>query len=135
VTEYYVDAMYYIALVNPRDTFHRRAHELTVAIKEEPKITSEPILTELLDHFSTKGSYFRIVAHDLVDAIRNDPTTSIVSQTPELWHAGLELYRHRPDKGYSHIDCMSMEICKARKIKQVLTHDHHFAQEGFEILL
>ena len=49
--------------------------------------------------------------------------------------AGLELYRRRPDKGYSLTDTMSMVICREHDIEQVLTHDRHFAQEGFEILL
>jgi hypothetical protein len=30
---------------------------------------------------------------------------------------------------------MSMEICRERGITSVLTHDRHFAQEGFEVLL
>jgi predicted nucleic acid-binding protein len=48
---------------------------------------------------------------------------------------GLDLYERRGDKAYSLTDCMSMEICRERRIKRVLTHDHHFTQEGFEILL
>lgn len=59
----------------------------------------------------------------------------MIRQTPELFDAGLELYHRRPDKGYSLTDCMSMAICTEQKIEQVLTHDRHFAQEGFEILL
>ncbi len=38
-------------------------------------------------------------------------------------------------KEYSFIDCISMAAMKERKIFQILTNDHHFAQEGFEILM
>jgi hypothetical protein len=28
-----------------------------------------------------------------------------------------------------------MLVCEDRQIRRVLTHDHHFAQAGFEVLL
>ncbi len=43
--------------------------------------------------------------------------------------------RPRLDKEYSLTDCMGMVICREYGITDVLTHDHHFAQEGFTILL
>ena len=58
------------------------------------------------------------------------------------WHlahqtflAGLALYKARPDKGYSLIDCISMETMRQEGTTEVLTHDSHFTQEGFTILL
>lgn len=36
---------------------------------------------------------------------------------------------------YSHTDCLSMLIKRERGITDVLTHDAHFTQEGFHILL
>jgi len=48
---------------------------------------------------------------------------------------GLELYASRLDKGYSLTDCISMNICREFDITEILTHDHHFEQEGFRILL
>ena len=71
----------------------------------------------------------------LVDTLYGDSRTMVVPQTHSLFRAGLELYRRRPDKGYSLTDCMSMAICTEQQIEQVLTHDRHFEQEGFEILL
>lgn len=56
-------------------------------------------------------------------------------QTPELFDEAFELYRRRADKGYSLTDCMSMNICRDMDIAEVLTHDRHFAQEGFAALL
>ncbi len=45
------------------------------------------------------------------------------------------LQRSRLDKGYSLTDCISMNVCRKLGIKEILTHDRHFEQEGFEILL
>ena len=81
------------------------------------------------------GSPARRRAVDLVETLYDDSRTVVIPQTHSLFQAGLNLYRRRPDKGYSLTDCMSMAICMEQRIEQVLTHDRHFAQEGFEILL
>ena len=36
---------------------------------------------------------------------------------------------------YSLTDCISMETMRAEGIREILTHDNHFTQEGFTILL
>ena len=46
----------------------------------------------------------------------------------------LSLYERRPDKGYSLTDCRSMLLMRQRGLTDILTHDHHFTQEGFTIL-
>src|SRR5207248_4169961 len=74
-------------------------------------------------------------AVQLLDNARRDPATTIVRQTPELFDRALDLYRRRPDKGYSLIDCMSMVVCGDLGITDVLTRDAHFEQEGFRRLL
>jgi predicted nucleic acid-binding protein len=48
---------------------------------------------------------------------------------------GLTLYESRPDKSYSLTDCIAMNVMRKRGITDVLTHDAHFTQEGFHILL
>jgi len=46
----------------------------------------------------------------------------------------LALYRNRPDKGYSMIDCISMQTMRREGLTDVLTNDRHFEQEGFRAL-
>ena len=53
----------------------------------------------------------------------------------DLFFEGLALYGSRLDKGYSLTDCISMNAMRERGITDVLTHDDHFTQEGFNILL
>lgn len=71
----------------------------------------------------------------LVEATLRNPSFEIIRQTPELFDAAFQLYRERPDKGYSLTDCMSMVICAEHDISDVFTHDHHFKQEGLRPLL
>jgi len=49
--------------------------------------------------------------------------------------AGLRLYEQRNDKGYSLVDCISMTTMRRYAILEVLTNDHHFMQEGFNVAL
>jgi uncharacterized protein len=52
----------------------------------------------------------------------------------EAFHAGLELYRDRPDKQYGLTDCISMQTMRRERLTEVLTNDGHFEQEGFRAL-
>ena len=45
--------------------------------------------------------------------------------------AAITLYAQRPDKGYSLTDYISMQMMRELGLFDILTHDHHFAQEGF----
>ena len=58
----------------------------------------------------------------------------VVPQSRESFLEGLELYRARPDKGYSLTDCISMQTMRREGLTDVLTNDRHFEQEGFRAL-
>ena len=47
----------------------------------------------------------------------------------------MALFAGRADKQYSLTDCLSMQVMREMGISEVLTHDQHFTQEGFIILL
>ncbi|MDB9313494.1 hypothetical protein PN462_10325 [Spirulina sp. CS-785/01] len=63
-----------------------------------------------------------------------EPTIKVIAYTPEIRELGLDLYGKRLDKGYSLTDCISMIVMQQMTIAEVLTHDRHFAQEGFTLL-
>ena len=59
----------------------------------------------------------------------------VIEQTHQSFLSGFSLYEQRMDKGYSLTDCISMQTMCNLEIQEVLTHDKHFTQEGFTILL
>lgn len=59
----------------------------------------------------------------------------VISCRHEKVLEAIDLYKARPDKGYSVTDCISMLVMGDFGITEVLTHDDHFRQEGFSILL
>ncbi|WP_342752282.1 hypothetical protein [Aphanothece hegewaldii] len=71
----------------------------------------------------------------ITNDILEDSKIEVVPITHDLFLSSLTLYEHRPDKGYSMVDCISMIVMRNRNLSEVLTHDKHFTQEGFSILL
>lgn len=134
----FIDAVHYIALLSRRDAFHEKAlsvHKQLASQQDTSFVTTDAVFVEVLAYFSEGGSFARRRAVDLVDRARSDRRTTVLPQTRALFDAGLDLYRRRLDKGYSLTDCMSMAVCRQRRITRVLTHDDHFAQERLQPLL
>jgi predicted nucleic acid-binding protein len=134
----FVDTAHYVALLNEHDRVHDEALACAEELERAPDIeftTSEAILMEVLTFVSRLGPYFRARAVDLVDELLSAPGIHVVPVSHELFAEGLRLYRSRPDKTYSIVDCMSMVICRSRGADEVLTTDEDFVREGFRILL
>ena len=53
----------------------------------------------------------------------------VIPESRESFRAGLQLYRDRPDKGYSPVDCISMQTMRREGLTEVLTNDGHFEQK------
>jgi predicted nucleic acid-binding protein len=97
-------------------------------------VTTDEVLTEVLNWFSRSGPHWRRESTSLIYDLRSDPDVDVLPQTRADYDASLALYEARPDKEYSLTDCRSMLALRALGVSEVLTNDHHFTQEGFTIL-
>lgn len=132
----FADTCYWIALLNPRDQLHAKAINVSRRPGGDDAIaTTDEVLAEFLNYFGTRGTFFRSAAIRLVERMQQDPMIRIVPQDHEGFANGFQLYRSRPDKGYSLTDCISMEFIRGQGINDVLSNDEHFSQEGFCCLL
>ena len=131
----FVDTLYLVALFNPRDQWHQRAIDTSKLLIETKLITTEEVLVELLNFFSEYGEKARHGAVLHAEGILAGTNMEVVPQSHESFMAGLTLYKARPDKGYSLTDCISMNVMREHDVREVLTHDEHFRQEGFTVLL
>jgi predicted nucleic acid-binding protein len=131
----FADAGYWIALLNPRDNLHAKAREVSIALGEFRIVTSEMVLTEVLNAFASRGELLRRAVCTLVDNIQRDMTTKIVSMTSVGFDEGMDLYLRRADKTWGLTDCTSFVIMKRDKIKTALSGDRDFQQAGFKALL
>src|SRR5436190_24131242 len=135
MTHIFVDTLYWIALFNPRDQWHTAAVQAEGAARGSHFVTTESVLAEVLNYFSGYGPDARRKTCDFINDILADESVETLSQTHDEFLAGVTLYGARLDKSYSLTDCVSMNVMRERGISDVLTHDEHFAQEGFRNLL
>jgi uncharacterized protein len=131
----FVDTLYFVALFNPRDQWHERAIAASKLIGDTKLITTEDVLVELLNFFSEYGAKARLGAVSQAEGILSNSNIEVAPLSHEAFIAGLALYKARPDKGYSLTVCISMHAMRERQISDILTHDDHFRQEGFTVLL
>jgi predicted nucleic acid-binding protein len=131
----FLDTSYLQALADERDDLHHKAIAVSESKGVYTGVTTEMVLTELLNAFSNRGEYLRQVAIDIVQTLRGDPNIEIIPQTAEQFENAISFYQQRLDKGYSLTDCASMLIMKERGLREIMTYDRHFTQEGFSALL
>ena len=135
MNDIFVDTLHLVALVNPKDQWHQKSVEVETATRNADLITTEDILTEFLNFYAEHGEFMRMKVSAFVREILLDVRVKVITRNSETLLNALELYESRLDKGYSLTDCISMNVCRELGITEILTHDHHFEQEGFKILL
>jgi uncharacterized protein len=79
----FVDAVYWIALLSPRDDLHEQTVLLSRSLESDQTrlITTEMVLTELLNAFAEREATLRRAAAELVFRLRQDVNVRIVPQT------------------------------------------------------
>ena len=128
----FADTVYFLALLNPTDQYHRQARALS-GQPPGPLLTTEFILTEVGDGLSRPENRVRF-AH-LLRLLRAQMDVQIIPASSELFLQGCELHAQRPDKEWSLTDCTSFVVMKERGLEDALTADHHFEQAGFRVLI
>jgi predicted nucleic acid-binding protein len=129
----FADTFYWLALARPRDPWNAAVSQWAGAHPSASIFTTDEVLTEFLNALAGTGPLGRAYAATTVHDIRNDPRVKVWPQSRAEFDAALALYESRPDKGYSLTDCRSILAARNNGIIEVLTHDHHFTQEGFTI--
>ena len=130
----FAETFYWIAIIDSRDQWHERARVVSVSAGEDQILTTDEVLIETLNFFSERGEILRQSALRISHAILRNTNVVVVPQSRETFLSGCALYEARSDKGYSLTDCISMSTMRERGMTEALTHDHHFEQEGFNIL-
>ncbi len=131
----FVDTLYWIAMTNRKDQWHQAAEKASRTLRGCHLVTTEEVLTEVLNALCEGGRVFRQDVVALVRDLHADPAVTVHPQSRQTFLSGLSLYEARPDKEYSLTDCISMEAMRREGITEIMTHDNHFTQEGFTILL
>jgi uncharacterized protein len=134
-TEFFLDAVYAIALSSVDDQFHQDALVLAdhVEAAKTRLVTTQAVVLEIGNALSKHR--YRTSAVKLVAAILADPNVEIVPLSDELFRRAFRLYSDRSDKEWGLTDCISFVVMSDRGIREALTADEHFEQAGFRPLL
>lgn len=129
---YFADTWLFIAGLDRFDKHHLQASRLWSGTRNDLIVTHDGVFTELLALFVGGGAQARLKA---VEAVRRSFLYyEVLAVDRTLFRRGLERYAARPDKEYSHVDCMSMIVMEDFGITHILTNDHHFEQAGFTLV-
>ena len=128
----FIDASYYIAVLNTRDQYAAMAAVVAHDYLQQT-VTTALVVTEVCNALSDPR--FRQRVCKLIAALDSTSQTDLVYPDESLWNRSIALYASRADKSWSLTDCMSFLVMQDRGLTEALTADRHFEQAGFTILL
>ena len=131
----FVDTGLLVALLDPEDDLRESALALSRewAGSAPAFATTDAVLIEFGNFFCR--THLRRDAIEYVGKLRVSRGWTIWPITPALLIRAERRYARHDDKHWSMTDCLSMEAMLERKVKDVATHDRHFAQAGFRVLM
>ena len=131
----FADTHWWIATTNPRDQWALGARRLRRELGEVTVVTTDEVMVEFVGYMCGLGPLLRRKASQVLRSTLDDPLVRVDRQSRQSLLAGLARFDRRPDKGYSLVDCISMNLMEELGIREALTGDHHFEQEGFVALM
>jgi len=108
-----------------------RALEFSRSRPPDQIVTTDEVLSEYLTFFSGMTPSVRRKAGDNAAALLRNPRVKVMPQSRDSFLAGIELYRARPDKGYSLTDCISMITMRREGLTEALTNDRISSRKVF----
>jgi predicted nucleic acid-binding protein len=132
VNQVFADTFYFLALIDRRDTHHRRVMDFATSFRGS-LVTTRWVLVEVANALG--ASPVRGATARLVRRVEHDASFRVIKNSDSLYERGLALFDARPDKEWSLTDCISFVVMEDEGLSDVLTGDRHFGQAGFNPLL
>ena len=142
-SQIFLDTLFVVALINPRDQYHAKASELAAKYESHPLLVTDAVLLEIGNGLARKLAQCRArlkknykqEAIEVIEDFLDSEEVEIIRLTPELFQRAFELYKKYNDKDWGLIDCISFVVMTDRRVTEALTFDQHFQQGGFKALM
>ncbi len=128
----FVDTLFVVALINPRDQYHAKAGELAAKYEDNPLLVTDAVLLEIGNGLARN---YKQEAIDVIEDFLDSEEVQIVRLTTELFERAFDLYKKYEDKDWGLIDCISFIAMKDAGVTEALTFDQDFEQAGFKALM
>ena len=126
---------YWVASITPGDSWYVPPLQAGAAWGPAHLVTTEDVFVEFLSAAAGRGADLRQEVMKTVRAILANVHVTVRPQRHESFVRGLDDDASRADKAYSLVECMSMNSMRQMGPTEVQTHDHHFTQEGFTMVI
>jgi predicted nucleic acid-binding protein len=121
-----------VALINQRDEHHVEATAISPRFVGRPLLTTDAVLVEIGNALARN---FKVQAAAVIEFFQRAANIDVITTTPAVFSAAFSLYQTHSDKSWGMTDCISFVAMRQAAIQDVLTHDRHFTQAGFNTLL
>lgn len=131
----FVDSSAWIALLDQRDGYHRRALAFQRELARGAHgrlVTTDYVLDEAVTYLRQRGPA-RLV-REFRSIVSGSESVQVVWTTPDRFWAAWDTLLGRPDKRWSLTDCLSFVTMQALEIRLAFGFDSDFRQAGFELL-
>ena len=130
----FVDTSAWLALLNRKDQYHRRANDCwrALAAGKQKLMTSNLVLSETLTLVGRRVSYE--FSADQAELLYGMSLLTVLRPGYEQEMAALMMMRKYADQGVSFADCVSFALMKRGVIPAAFTFDRHFAMAGFQLV-
>src|SRR2546428_10724474 len=118
MSQVFGDSDYWIALLHPNEQLHSKATDCSKRLGRKGVLTTEMVMTEVLNYYSNQGPRLREAAAAWAENLPNEPKVMVVPQSDAQFRRAVEFYRQRRDKEWSLTDCASMLVMKEEKIRE-----------------
>jgi uncharacterized protein len=129
----FIDADAFIGFVSPKDAHHEHAKKLFEKIKD----TDESFVTswDVVDEAITKISYQvgKANAQKFLEFLGTSKI-NIEYPSPAFFSSVMGVFTHQTSAHISWTDCVNMVIAKNLGITTFFSFDHHYEQNGFQLL-
>jgi uncharacterized protein len=129
----FLDSSGFLALINPRDTYHAQARAAWTKLTEEGwhTFTTNFVVAETHALFLTRLGHDRATA--FLRHILQSSTTIVRVSLRDEQQAQLIVFRY-DDKNFSYTDASSFAVMERLRIGPAFTFDHNFEQYGREMV-
>lgn len=117
----FIDSSYWIAFINNKDKWHKRALELEPGLENEKRIISSTVLTETLNSLSVFGGKTCIKIYNLIQETHNIKYLNSKKDYDNISNIFLEY-----DVSVGFSDCSSLKIMDDFNIYKIASFDSDF---------
>ena len=133
--EVFVDTSALYALIDKRDSHHRKTGEVVVRLLRSRRrlVTTDYIVAEAVNLANARAG--SVLGTRILDLLEQSAGIRVEWISSARFESTKRFFRRHTDHRYSFTDCASFVVMHELELAEALTTDHHYVEAGFTSLL